>query len=521
MRDRKKDPAVAPSDGGRSAGFLRSRLAWLIRLATVIMTLGCLSGLITVLAVGGVVAGLLGLFGVGLLVLMGIPVAGFTRNQWRATSRALQFARSVDDVAAIKRSDAAAFTQPITALRHQVGHDKAALPAPPDPTPRLPRQTGPGIWTATSWVGAAATPRTQVRRRTEPRRRTAPHRAGPSHQDNGRSGGGSRNFWDSLAEDEQRELVAAADWVVFDAETVLWRRGEPAEHVMVIRSGWTKICDERHVPERIIAFRGPGELVGERAALRRTTRSATVVAVEAVRALRISTERFSAFVKAHLHVLDVIEGQVYERMSAGPPTSTTAWSGQNGSILLFDIAAFGAHTRTEDDRRVVRRVMYAAVRGSCERAGVPWSECHREDRGDGILLVLPPTTPTGLVVDPMLTYLAAELRTHNRRAGDGVRLQLRMALHVGPVRSDEDGVTGDAIIYTARLLAAPGLKRQFREAAADVGFITSDFVYDTFIRHGLAGIDPTEYRRVTFRAKETYVKAWIRFANPERQERSA
>ena len=82
---------------------------------------------------------------------------------------------------------------------------------------------------------------------------------------------------------------------------------------------------------------------------------------------------------------------------------------------------------------------------------------------------------------------------------------------MGPVRSDADGVTGDAIVYTARLLAALGLKRQLSETAADIGFITSDFVYDTFIRNGLAGIDSTDYRRVTFRAKETYVRAWIRF----------
>jgi CRP-like cAMP-binding protein len=311
---------------------------------------------------------------------------------------------------------------------------------------------------------------------------------------------------------------------------VLWRRGERADHVIMIRSGWTRICDERYEPERIIAFRGPGDLVGERAALRISSRSATVVAVETVRALWITTQQFSAFIEAHSRVLDVLEGQVYERLTEvrrgqdarqRPLTSPAAWTGQNCSILFTDIAAFGAHVRNEEDRRLIRRVAYELLWNSCERAGVDWSACHHEDRGDGILLVLPPSTPTSLIIDPLLTYLAARLKQHNHRASDAICIQLRVALHVGPVNSDAEGVTGDAIIYAARLLDAPILKRQLSETGADVGFITSEFVYDTFVRHGLAGIDPHEYRRVTFQAKESRIRAWMHFANPGRQERSA
>ena len=130
-----------------------------------------------------------------------------------------------------------------------------------------------------------------------------------------------------------------------------------------------------------------------------------------------------------------------------------AWSSLNCSVLYTDVAGFSAPIRTEADRQVVRDRLYDLLQGAFDESGVSWAACYHEDRGDGALVIVPPGVPTRAVADPLLALLAAELRRHNRRAAAPVRIQLRAALHVGPVSRDAAGVNGDAIIHTARMLS--------------------------------------------------------------------
>lgn len=186
------------------------------------------------------------------------------------------------------------------------------------------------------------------------------------------------------------------------------------------------------------------------------------------------------------------------------------WDGQNCSILLADIVGFGAPYRTDLDRLALRRIMYQLLRSACEDSGIPWAACHREDRGDGALIVIPPVTLTRLAVHPLLSYLHAGLRRHNCGASEAMRLRLRLSLHVGPVTSDAEGVSGAAIIHAARMLEAPAFKRQLAQSAAHLGFVTSCFVYDGVVRHDPVNIDPDDYVRLTLRAKESCLSAWVR-----------
>jgi hypothetical protein len=119
------------------------------------------------------------------------------------------------------------------------------------------------------------------------------------------------------------------------------------------------------------------------------------------------------------------------------------WTGQNCSIFLTDIARFSSPGRNDKDRRVMRQVMYRLLRQAFEASGISWGICHVEDRGDRALIVVPPEIPTGSVIDPLLAYLAGGLEIHNAGVNDATRFQLRTALHVGPVHSDHQGVTGE------------------------------------------------------------------------------
>lgn len=124
---------------------------------------------------------------------------------------------------------------------------------------------------------------------------------------------GAVNFWLALSPTEQASFASAARERTFPAGAALMREGERADGVVVILGGWTKICagGEDHV----IAERGPGQLVGEGGAAPARVRSATVIALETVRALVMTTAEFTAFVDEHPNVLDIVDKQVYDRFT--------------------------------------------------------------------------------------------------------------------------------------------------------------------------------------------------------------
>lgn len=123
------------------------------------------------------------------------------------------------------------------------------------------------------------------------------------------------SFWGSLNAAERGGFMSLARKRTFAGGATLMREGEPASHVVVILSGWTRIIVHDKGRERVIAERGPGQLIGERAALRVSVRSATVVALETVQGLVMRTADFADFISAHQGVLSIVEGQVYERLT--------------------------------------------------------------------------------------------------------------------------------------------------------------------------------------------------------------
>jgi hypothetical protein len=190
------------------------------------------------------------------------------------------------------------------------------------------------------------------------------------------------------------------------------------------------------------------------------------------------------------------------------------WSALNCTIFYTDVAGFSASCRTEADRQLVRTRLYELVAGAFEDSGVSWTACYHEDRGDGVLVIVPPEVPTRAVADPLLVLLAAELRRHNGQFGEAVRIRLRAALHVGPVTRDAEGLNGDAIIHTARMLDAPPLRDALTASDADLAFMTSSHVFDTVLKNDRGLLDPGMFTPVSFRLKESQIAAWMYVAGP-------
>ncbi|TDB89696.1 cyclic nucleotide-binding domain-containing protein [Actinomadura sp. KC216] len=338
---------------------------------------------------------------------------------------------------------------------------------------------------------------------------------------------GGTTFWGELTPAERHTLLSLARRHVFRKEDVLCCEGGPATEVIVILSGWTRVWVDEGADQRILAFRGAGELIGERAALMVKDRSATVTAEGDVEALRVGARDFGIFLDAHPRVRAVLERQVYRRQVERPeraeppaPRALPDWSGGNCTILITDITGFSSPARTDADRRHVLDAMYRLLEESFTASGLRLSDFYQEDRGDGALIVVPPTTPTEAVVDPMLARLAVELRRYNRRAADAARMQLRAALHVGPVQRGPKGVSGISIITARRMVDAPAVKRRVADTGADLAFVTSDFVFDTVITSAPGFVDPGRYARVRVRLKETSLSAWLTLEGGESRLRA-
>jgi CRP/FNR family transcriptional regulator, cyclic AMP receptor protein len=100
-------------------------------------------------------------------------------------------------------------------------------------------------------------------------------------------------FWALLGERQRALLMATGQERRVRAGRRLFEEGQPAPSLVVILQGRVKVTT---VPydgeERLLALRGPGDLLGEMAGLIGGSRTATVTAIDDLRALVVVREEF-------------------------------------------------------------------------------------------------------------------------------------------------------------------------------------------------------------------------------------
>nr|WP_042186006.1 tetratricopeptide repeat protein [Kibdelosporangium sp. MJ126-NF4]CEL17024.1 transcriptional regulator, SARP family [Kibdelosporangium sp. MJ126-NF4]CTQ91746.1 transcriptional regulator, SARP family [Kibdelosporangium sp. MJ126-NF4] len=186
------------------------------------------------------------------------------------------------------------------------------------------------------------------------------------------------------------------------------------------------------------------------------------------------------------------------------------------TILVVDVVGFGDIRRTNAHQLEVRRGLYGAVESACTAAGIPWDDCHREDRGDGIMIVVPAHVPKSLFAEALPGHLTAALRTHNQVHPPQARIRLRMALHAGEVHHDDHGVVGRAVNLAFRLLDCGTFRAMHTRSDVPLAIIASAWFFDEVIWHGPAA---AEYQRFRVSAKEVDTVAWINLPGADvRQE---
>ncbi|MGD0069338.1 MAG: hypothetical protein ABSB76_38700, partial [Streptosporangiaceae bacterium] len=203
-----------------------------------------------------------------------------------------------------------------------------------------------------------------------------------------------------------------------------------------------------------------------------------------------------------------------DEMAPGQPNDVLAGhqrplNGENCTVILTDVVAFGAHKRTDTDRNIIREALHSMIQAAMQ--GFPGARL--EDRGDGILIVIPPDVPpdvpTARAIDQLLRVLPQALDQHNSSYRNPAQFQLRLSVNVGPVTSDAMGVDGEALIVAARMVEAPALKEAFTGSTVRLGVIVSPFVYDTVVKHDQDRNYVASYSRVPVEVKESRTTAWM------------
>ncbi|MFA1547150.1 Crp/Fnr family transcriptional regulator [Actinomadura chokoriensis] len=125
-------------------------------------------------------------------------------------------------------------------------------------------------------------------------------------------GGG---FWDALDGRERAALRDAGRPRTYRPRAPLCYQGDDSDHIIVIEAGWAKVVSSSPAGHSVVlAVRGPGDLVCESAVLGRRERSATVQALDEVRALLVPAARFTAFLDAHPRVWMLVSGTFVRRL---------------------------------------------------------------------------------------------------------------------------------------------------------------------------------------------------------------
>jgi len=139
----------------------------------------------------------------------------------------------------------------------------------------------------------------------------------------------STSYWAQLSEQDRVDLKALANPDTLPAgETVIRQRGR-SYSVLIILQGHVVVISEAKpaagalpatapYPEPsdvLLAWRGPGDIIGEMAAITKTPRSATVRAVEEIEILEIDGDDFVDYLRTHFEAHLALDKVLSQRVA--------------------------------------------------------------------------------------------------------------------------------------------------------------------------------------------------------------
>ncbi|MGW6743956.1 Crp/Fnr family transcriptional regulator [Streptomyces sp. NPDC055025] len=149
-------------------------------------------------------------------------------------------------------------------------------------------------------------------------------------------------FLARLEREDRASLLALGSALRFAPRTPLIHQHEPSTHVLLILRGWTKVtASAANGYEALLALRGPGDIVGESAALTGRVRAATVTALEQVEAVAVEHDRFREYLAGSPQVSLKLLGLTADRTRAADRRRLEFGSmsvRERFAVLLLDLA---------------------------------------------------------------------------------------------------------------------------------------------------------------------------------------
>jgi CRP/FNR family transcriptional regulator, cyclic AMP receptor protein len=123
-------------------------------------------------------------------------------------------------------------------------------------------------------------------------------------------------FARALTAHEHESVMALGNRKLYAADTHLLTEGDRSSHILIILRGWVtvSVATDRGATRLILGLRGPGELLGEMAALDSHPRSATVRALGPIEAQVIAGDTFRRFLALHPRVSGLVIRQLTFRL---------------------------------------------------------------------------------------------------------------------------------------------------------------------------------------------------------------
>lgn len=186
-------------------------------------------------------------------------------------------------------------------------------------------------------------------------------------------------FGQALTAPEYESVMALGHRKEYPADTPILTEGDRTGHVVIVLRGWVTVSHitDRGATRLILGLRGPGELLGEMAALDQHPRSATVRALGTVEATVIGGDAFRRFLATHPRVSGLVIRQLTFRLrSADQERSALA------SLTVLQRLASRLHRALPDRSHRPLRAVRARPRTHRRRRPSRPGRTGRHRRGD-------------------------------------------------------------------------------------------------------------------------------------------
>ncbi|MFH8882056.1 hypothetical protein [Streptomyces californicus] len=174
-------------------------------------------------------------------------------------------------------------------------------------------------------------------------------------------------------------------------------------------------------------------------------------------------------------------------------------------VISVDARRSGQYGDAEKPR--MRERIYRILDTAFAQAGVDRRALYTGDRGDGVLMAV----PGRIAVTRLLGLWMVEVHESLREENSSLRvpLGLRIAMHVGPVRHDANGINGRAVDLACRLADADVGRRLLDAEGADLVLVVSGSLYHDVVSAGGKFIQPERFAPAELDLKEGEFTGWF------------